>query len=102
MKALRLLCLGAFFGLLFWASFSLPPRGDLEAPAMQELSRSGSLSAGSYYMENSYRETHTENIVTAVLADYRAFDTLGETLVVFVAGVACALILTRGERRRKP
>ncbi|HKJ90523.1 MAG TPA: hydrogen gas-evolving membrane-bound hydrogenase subunit E [Oceanipulchritudo sp.] len=95
MKAFRFLFLAAFFAVLFWASFSLPPRGDLKAPAMQELSRSGSLSAGSYYMENSYRETHTENIVTAVLADYRAFDTLGETLVVFVAGVACALILRK-------
>ncbi|MFO7724416.1 MAG: hydrogen gas-evolving membrane-bound hydrogenase subunit E [Oceanipulchritudo sp.] len=98
MKTLRFLFLAAFFAILFRASFSLPPRGDMNAPAMQERSRSGSVSAGSYYMEHSYQDTHTENIVTAVLADYRAFDTLGETLVVFVAGVACTLILTK---RRK-
>lgn len=97
MKALRLFFLIAFFGVLIAASFSLPPRGDPDAPAMRAYGRSGSVSAGSYYMVNSYRETHTENIVTAVLADYRAFDTLGETLVVFVAGVACALILGKRE-----
>ena len=97
MKALRLLFLSAFFAVLVVASFNLPPRGDPAAPAMQAYGRSGSVSAGSYYMVNSYKQTHTENIVTAVLADYRAFDTLGETLVVFVAGVACVLILAKRE-----
>jgi multicomponent Na+:H+ antiporter subunit B len=33
--------------------------------------------------------------VTVVLADYRGFDTLGETIVVFAAGLACFLILRR-------
>jgi multicomponent Na+:H+ antiporter subunit B len=99
LKVPRLLILTTFFGVLFWASFSLPPRGSADAPAMRDVSRTGSPSAGSYYLENSYRETHTQNIVTAVLADYRAFDTLGETLVVFVAGVACTLILRKREDR---
>jgi len=99
LKVFRFLILTAFFGVLFWTSFSLPPRGSVDAPAMQTVSRSGSPSAGSYYLENSYRQTHTQNTVTAVLADYRAFDTLGETLVVFVAGVACTLILRNREDR---
>jgi multicomponent Na+:H+ antiporter subunit B len=36
--------------------------------------------------------------VTVVLGDYRSFDTLGDTVVVLTAGVACILIL----RRREP
>ena len=43
-------------------------------------------------------------MVTAVLADYRGFDTLGETLVVFTAGIACVLVLLGGvaPARRRP
>jgi len=37
--------------------------------------------------------------VTAILADYRGFDTLGETTVIFTAGVG-VLLLLRGLRRR--
>jgi multicomponent Na+:H+ antiporter subunit B len=33
--------------------------------------------------------------VTAVLADYRGYDTLGETIVIFTAGLACILILMK-------
>lgn len=36
------------------------------------------------------------NFVTAVLADYRGYDTLGETTVIFTAGLACLLILGVG------
>jgi multicomponent Na+:H+ antiporter subunit B len=38
-------------------------------------------------------------MVTAVLADYRGFDTLGEVAVIFTAAVATLLIL-RGRRGR--
>jgi multicomponent Na+:H+ antiporter subunit B len=38
-------------------------------------------------------------MVTAVLADYRSFDTLGEVAVIFTAAMAALLIL-RGRRRR--
>jgi multicomponent Na+:H+ antiporter subunit B len=36
------------------------------------------------------------NVVTAVLASYRGYDTLGETTVVLTAGIAVLLILRRG------
>jgi multicomponent Na+:H+ antiporter subunit B len=36
--------------------------------------------------------------VTSVLASYRGFDTMGETVVVFVAGLAVAMLLGFGER----
>jgi multicomponent Na+:H+ antiporter subunit B len=47
------------------------------------------------YLKNSLKETNTPNVVTAVLMDYRAFDTLIETAVIFTAGIACALVLRR-------
>ena len=39
--------------------------------------------------------------MTAVLADYRGYDTLGETVVILTAGLAVILILPRGARRGK-
>lgn len=82
---------------MVWTSLSLPSRGDSAAPAMAVTGAADAPSPGSYYILHGYKQTHTVNIVTAVLADYRAFDTLGESLVVFVAGVACALILSKRE-----
>ncbi|MDQ8185488.1 hydrogen gas-evolving membrane-bound hydrogenase subunit E [Pelagicoccus sp. SDUM812002] len=76
----------------------LPPRGDVEAPLHAKSSEVGSPAAGTYYIESSYKDAGTDNIVTVVLADYRGFDTFGETVVVFAAGAACLLIL-RGRRR---
>ncbi|MBM3224930.1 MAG: cation:proton antiporter, partial [Candidatus Tectomicrobia bacterium] len=56
--------------------------------------------------ERSHTETGTPNFVTAILADYRAYDTLGETTVIFTAGLACVLILRvqlqRPGRGRRP
>jgi len=46
-----------------------------------------------YYLENAYTETEVKNAVTAVLAAYRGFDTLGEAVVVYVAGVGLLLVL---------
>ena len=46
-------------------------------------------------------QTRTPNIVTAVLADYRGYDTLGETAVILTAGLAVMLILPGAVRRSK-
>lgn len=56
-----------------------------------------------YYIANSALDTGSPNIVTGVLADYRGFDTLGETSVMFIAGLTAVLILTRNkdEKYRK-
>ena len=48
-----------------------------------------------YYLENAYPETGVENVVTAVLAAYRGFDTFGEATVVVAAGIAVLLVLRR-------
>ena len=43
-----------------------------------------------------------ENIVTAVLASYRGYDTLGETAVIFTAGIAVMLLLRRRRKGEEP
>ncbi len=47
------------------------------------------------YLERTYEDTGVQNAVTAVLAAYRGFDTFGEAVVVFVAGIATLLVLKR-------
>lgn len=69
---------------------ALPAIGDPSAPVVQ-----GEVSQ--YYLAQSYEQTGVKNAVTAVLAAYRGFDTLGEATVVFAAGVAMLLVLGREE-----
>jgi len=72
-------------GILFYASFDFPDWGDGKSPASQHVSP--------YYIEHTMEDTSVPNIVTAVLADYRSYDTLFETAVIFSAGLACFFLL---------
>jgi multicomponent Na+:H+ antiporter subunit B len=74
--------------LLLYGAGDLPVFGDPLSPASTHISPA--------YLENSVEQTRTPNVVTAVLMDYRSLDTLVETIVIFTAGIACALILRRG------
>jgi multisubunit Na+/H+ antiporter MnhB subunit len=51
--------------------------------------------ADDYYLANGQAETGANNIVTAVVFDYRGFDTLGEATVLFVAVLGVGLIFRR-------
>jgi multicomponent Na+:H+ antiporter subunit B len=73
--------------LLFYAAADLPAFGDASSPA--------SVSISPFYLENSMKDTLTPNVVTSIIMDYRALDTLIETLVVFTAGIACAAVLRK-------
>ena len=70
---------------------ALPPFGDPAAPP--------ALHVSPRYLEGAVPETDTPNVVTAVLADYRSYDTLMETVVIFTAGLGCWLLLRRHEPR---
>lgn len=98
MKIANYLSLIAFSALLVYASLGLPYRGDTDALVNQETSLIGSPVASSYYIKNAYKDTHTPNIVTTVLGDYRSFDTLGEEAVIFAAGIICFLLLRREKK----
>jgi multicomponent Na+:H+ antiporter subunit B len=52
------------------------------------------------YIAEAQKETGVPNLVTAVLASYRGFDTLGEVVVIFTAGVGVMLLLGRSRRQR--
>lgn len=95
MRAAALAVVTAFAGLLLFGIGHLPERGALDAPTNRPQSVVGSPNAASYYAENAYADAKTPNMVTVTLADYRGFDTLGETTVIFTAGLACAMILRR-------
>ena len=73
------------------AGTGLPLVGDPNSPAATHVS--------DRYIVEAYRDTKTDNIVTVVLGDYRSFDTFGEVVVVFTAGMACFFILI-GRRRK--
>ncbi|MDJ0769781.1 MAG: hypothetical protein QNJ12_13345 [Ilumatobacter sp.] len=98
MRHLTLVVLLAFAGLLLYGIGHLPERGAPESPPNAAESAVGSPNAAAYYIENAYIDAETPNMVTVTLADYRGFDTLGETVVVFTAGMACALILRRSKQ----
>jgi len=71
--------------VLIYGTLDMPDWGDPHSPASTHVSP--------YYITHTIEDTATPNIVTSVLADYRGYDTLGETTVIFTAGMACILIL---------
>lgn len=81
----------ALFGLPVLALLMLYGAGDL--PVFNDPNAPASTHVSPAYLENSVEETNTPNVVTAILMDYRALDTLVETIVIFTAGIACALLL---------
>ena len=84
--------------LLLKGTADFPQFGDPNSPASTHVS--------DRYITQAYGKTHVPNLVSAILADYRNFDTMFETTVVFTAGTAIFLILrlplgTLARRRSK-
>jgi multicomponent Na+:H+ antiporter subunit B len=79
--------------LLVFAALDLPTFGDPNAPAQVHVAPR--------YLEESGKLLHIPNVVTTVLASYRGFDTLGETIVVFTAGLGVLLLLAGATRTRR-
>jgi multicomponent Na+:H+ antiporter subunit B len=75
---------------LGYVVLSLPGLGDPFSPANGYLGR--------LYMKQAAGDIGLANAVSAVLASYRGFDTLGETAVIYAAGIGVALMLGFGER----
>jgi multicomponent Na+:H+ antiporter subunit B len=96
LKILKIVIVLLFGGLLIYFTLDFPPWGDPQAPASMHVSPR--------YIEHTMEETSVPNIVTAVLADYRGYDTMFETIVIFTAGIACIFLLrvlrpTKSERQ---
>ncbi|MCL0076713.1 hypothetical protein M1O12_01620 [Dehalococcoidia bacterium] len=71
--------------ILTMAVIDMPAFGDPEAPAHRHVAPR--------YIARAYEETGVTNMVTAVLIDYRGYDTLGELTVIFAAGAAVLSLL---------
>jgi multicomponent Na+:H+ antiporter subunit B len=95
LRKISLIALVLSGALLLYASSGLPGRGDPDAPSHREQSPAGSPVAAAHYIRHAQEDAASPNIVTVVLADYRGFDTLGETIVVLTAGLVCYLVLRR-------
>ena len=67
--------------------------GVKDFPNWADPNQPASLHVSPRYIEKTVEETGVPNIVTAVLADYRGYDTMFETAVIFTAGVAVMMLL---------
>ena len=79
-------------GALVYGTLGLPAFSDPSAPIHTHVVPR--------YLHEALRETGVPNVVTAVLASYRGYDTLGETTVVFTAGAGVIALLRRLRRRK--
>jgi multicomponent Na+:H+ antiporter subunit B len=77
-------------GTLVYGTLRLPAFSDPQAPIHTHVVPR--------YLEQGPKETGVPNVVTAVLASYRGYDTLGETVVVFTAGIGVIALLRRRRR----
>lgn len=78
--------------MLIYGTSDIPAFGEATAPAQKHVAP--------YYLEKSAQEIGVPNVVTAVLASYRGFDTLGEVTVIFTAGIAVMLLIRRREKTK--
>lgn len=85
MKVTGLILFTLLGSLLFYGALDFPGWGDPASPAASRVSV--------YYIEQSMAQTAVPNMVTAVLADFRGYDTMFETIVIFTAGIVCLFLL---------
>ena len=88
---LPLVVVGVTGAALAYGTLDMPMFGDANSPANSYPHPS--------YLERTEQDIQIPNVVTAVLGSYRGYDTLGETVVIFTAGIG-VLLLLRGSRAR--
>ena len=85
-RVMSVLLCGGLILVLLWTVAYLPIFGNAGNPDNNEVS--------ARYIERGLQETGAVNIVTGMILDYRAFDTFGESCVLFIAS-CCVLVLLR-------
>ncbi len=85
-KAIKALTLLALLAMLVGTTVYMHDFGSPENAAMDD-----------YFIQNGQAETGSNNIVAAVLFDYRGLDTIGEASVLFAAACAIFLLFRRSE-----
>ena len=79
--------------MLIYGTLDMPNFGSPDAPAQ--------LHVAPEYLYGTEKDIKLPNVVTAILASYRGFDTLGETAVVFTAGIGVLLLISGLRTRRR-
>lgn len=94
-KLFTFLVLGGLLVVLLASISELPPMGEMDNPSYNEIAN--------YYIDNSAEDTGSTNIIAAIITDYRAFDTLGETTVLFtgIAAVVSLIGVTHHKDKKK-
>ena len=90
-KIASVVCCVVLIAMLLVAVSWLPPVGSAENPASNEVAAK--------YIEDGLQDTGAVNIVTGMILDYRAFDTFGESNVLFIA-TCTVLILLRNDKKK--
>ena len=85
-KKIIFILLGMVLFLLLTSIPEMPSLGDVESPAYNEVAH--------YYVDNAVEDTNATNVISSIITDYRAFDTLGETIVLFTSIVAVISVLS--------
>ena len=76
-------------GVMLYMTANLPKTGTVERPTNNEVAE--------VYIENGLQDTGAVNIVTGMILNYRAFDTFGETCVLFIATTCVMVLLMKKE-----
>jgi len=80
---------------LVYGTFDMPHFGDPDAPVH------GYPKPGYVEKVRGGEEIEMPNVVTAVLASYRGYDTLGETVVIFTAAIGVLMLMRRTREPEK-
>lgn len=75
--------------------------GIMDMPGFADPNAPANLHVAPYYLQDSYADIGIPNVVTSVLASYRGYDTLGEVVVIFTAGIGVIALLTGKVRKPK-
>jgi multicomponent Na+:H+ antiporter subunit B len=91
-KLLAIVFMAGLFALFLYLVAGMPPMGDPQNPTAQNVVPR--------YIEGSLEETGAENVVTAVVLNYRGYDTLGEVTVIFTAMAGVLAVLGKERKGR--
>lgn len=75
--------------------------GTLDMPHFTDPGNPAHSHVADRYLEETEHAIHIPNVVTAVLASYRGYDTMGEVTVTFTAAAGVLALLVGGRRRRE-
>lgn len=97
-KAVAILAFLIIFAFLIVSAVEMRPFGEPEP--MEEEVDGEEISMDDYFLGDSQPHNQVNNVVTAVLFDYRGLDTLGEATILFSAVVGVLTVLRKIKKKR--